>query len=212
MSSSSATATWTTRSLPGRRLGTASRLRPRPPRHPLVFAADGGAARCRGAGIQPDIVVGDLDSLASEERTRLEGLGVEFRVSDRAKDESDMELCLWRRARAGADSDHDPRRPRAWTVRSTASLTSCCWPTRASTGSTWPSWGAARASPASAAPMFPARPIIEGKPGDYVSLFAVGGDVAGVTTDGLRFPLRDEALPVGPRAASRTSSPARRRR
>jgi thiamine pyrophosphokinase len=165
--------------------------------HPLVLAADGGAARCHRAGIQPDIVIGDLDSLAPGERTRLEGLGVEFRVRDRAKDESDMELCLWAALEAGATriailGALGMDRPE----HSIANLLLLAHPRLdgldvaiVGRGSRITRIGSADG---------PGQARIEGKPGDYVSLFAVGGDVAGLTTTGLRFPLRDEALPVGP--------------
>ncbi|MFH1474738.1 MAG: thiamine diphosphokinase, partial [Chloroflexota bacterium] len=35
-------------------------------------------------------------------------------------------------------------------------------------------------------------------PGDLVSLFPFGADAAGVTTDGLAYPLREEPLRFGP--------------
>ena len=41
------------------------------------------------------------------------------------------------------------------------------------------------------------RPL-PGRVGGLVSLFPHGGDVEGITTDGLRYPLRDEPLRVGP--------------
>jgi thiamine pyrophosphokinase len=44
----------------------------------------------------------------------------------------------------------------------------------------------------------PGHAELEGAPGEYVSLLAIGGDVEGVVTDGLRFPLHDEPLTVGP--------------
>ena len=39
---------------------------------------------------------------------------------------------------------------------------------------------------------------LPGPVGALVSLLPLGGDVEGVTTVGLRYPLRDEALTVGP--------------
>jgi thiamine pyrophosphokinase len=38
---------------------------------------------------------------------------------------------------------------------------------------------------------------LDGAPDELVSLLPVHGDAHGVTTDGLRFPLRDEPLPAG---------------
>ncbi|MFO7531157.1 MAG: hypothetical protein R6W93_01760, partial [Candidatus Limnocylindrales bacterium] len=66
----------------------------RPGDRALLIAADGGAAHVLAAGLVPDVVVGDFDSLADADRARLEELGVELRVAPRDKDQSDMELCL----------------------------------------------------------------------------------------------------------------------
>ena len=46
----------------------------------------------------------------------------------------------------------------------------------------------------------PATLDLGGRVGDLVSLLPVGADAEGVTTDGLRYPLRDEPLLVGPDA------------
>jgi thiamine pyrophosphokinase len=37
-----------------------------------------------------------------------------------------------------------------------------------------------------------------GQPGDIVSLIPLGGDVGGIVTEGLMYPLRDEPLVSGP--------------
>ena len=44
----------------------------------------------------------------------------------------------------------------------------------------------------------PGETTISGQPGDFVSLFPLGPGVDGVTTEGLRFPLQGEPLPLGP--------------
>jgi thiamine pyrophosphokinase len=165
--------------------------------HPLVLAADGGAAHCRAAGIQPDLVIGDLDSLAPEEHTRLAGLGVEIRVSDRAKDESDLELCVAAALDLGASritilGGLGVERPE----HSIANLLLLADPRLDGRDVTLVGHGAGivRIGTSSG----PGRTSIEGAPGDFVSLLPIGGDVEGVTTTGLRFPLHDETLPVGP--------------
>ena len=58
----------------------------------------------------------------------------------------------------------------------------------------------ARIRPASA-PTADGRPVrvsLAGRVGDTVSLLPWGGDVDGVTTKGLRYPLKDETLRAGP--------------
>ena len=44
----------------------------------------------------------------------------------------------------------------------------------------------------------PGASAVEGEPGDFVSLFPLESTVEGVTTEGLRFGLTDETLPMGP--------------
>ena len=39
---------------------------------------------------------------------------------------------------------------------------------------------------------------IAGQPGDIVSLIPLGGDVTGIVTEGLMYPLKDEPLLAGP--------------
>jgi thiamine pyrophosphokinase len=60
----------------------------------LVIGADGGAARALEWGLVPDLVVGDMDSLAADIQPVLEGRGSEFVIHPRAKDETDLELAL----------------------------------------------------------------------------------------------------------------------
>ncbi len=164
---------------------------------PLLVAADGGAARVLAAGMTPDIVVGDFDSLAGPDRARLEELGVELRVADRDKDESDMELCLLTALGAGVDritilGALGVVRPE----HSVANLLLLADPrldeidvTIAGRGSRICRIGTAGG---------PGEADIEGEAGDFVSLFALGGSVEGVNTVGLRFPLTDETLRLGP--------------
>ena len=64
--------------------------------------------------------------------------------------------------------------------------------------STWLSPAAARVSSASARSTGPGQAAVEGAPGDFVSLLGLDTVVEGVTTEGLRFALVDESLPVGP--------------
>ncbi len=60
----------------------------------LVIAADGGAARCLAADVEPDIVVGDLDSLDEASRDTLIKRGIAFVHAQADKDESDLDLAI----------------------------------------------------------------------------------------------------------------------
>lgn len=70
----------------------------------LVIAVDGGAALCRSAGVQPHVVLGDMDSLAALELGALEAAGVRVVRHPAAKDLTDLELALDHAAELGADS------------------------------------------------------------------------------------------------------------
>lgn len=60
----------------------------------LVICADGGGKHAARLGIIPDLIVGDLDTLSTEEIKRLELSGVEFIKYPKAKDYSDTHLAL----------------------------------------------------------------------------------------------------------------------
>ena len=163
----------------------------------LVIAADGGAAQALAADVTPDIVVGDFDSLDSQRRSRLQELGVELREAVPDKDESDMELSLLAALGAGATRISivgalGIARPE----HSIANLLLLADPRLdgiavelVGRGSRIVRIGTAEG---------PGEIMVTGVVGDFVSLFPLGGSVDGVTTEGLRFRLRDESLPLGP--------------
>ncbi len=162
-----------------------------------IIAADGGAAHVLAAGLVPDVVVGDFDSLAAGERARLEDLGVELRGARPDKDESDMELCLLAALEAGATrvtvvGALGLVRPE----HSVANLLLLADPRLdgldvaiVGRGSRITRTGTAEG---------PGAAELEGQTGDFVSLFPLGEAVEGVTTSGLRFPLSNETLTLGP--------------
>jgi thiamine pyrophosphokinase len=164
---------------------------------PWMVAVDGGAARVLDAGLRPDIVVGDFDSLSAAETERLDSLGIERRVAARDKDESDMELGLLAALDAGATritmlGALGVIRPE----HSVANLLLLADPRLdgldvaiAGRGSRIRRIGTAAG---------PGGVDIDGEPSDFVSLFALGGAVEGVTTTGLRFGLVNATLPLGP--------------
>lgn len=167
------------------------------PEPPLLIAADGGAERVLAAGLTPDVVVGDFDSLTPDGRWRLERLGVEVRVAEPDKDESDMELCLLAALEAGVGritmlGALGLVRPE----HSVANLLLLADPRLdgieiaiAGRGSRITRIGTVDG---------PGEAGIKGEPGDFISLLPIGGAVEGATTTGLRFGLTDEILPLGP--------------
>ncbi|CAN5821885.1 thiamine diphosphokinase [soil metagenome] len=162
----------------------------------LVIAADGGARRALDEGVRPDIVIGDGDSLAAEVRASLEQMGVPLRLEDPDKDESDTELCLLAALESGAQrililGALGGRRPEhsvanlllladeRFDGRSVVVLDGATRVTRMGTPTGEGALG------------------LQGRPGHFVSLFALDGEVRGVRTEGLRFPLHAETLLLG---------------
>lgn len=163
----------------------------------LVIGADGGARAALAAGIPLHLVVGDGDSLLPADRARLEATGVELRLSPTDKDESDTELCVLGAVAEGASriaviGALGGGRPE----HSLANLLLLADP-RLDGRTVTLHAGDSRIDRIGGDGVPGALEVV-GARGDFVSLFAVAGEVTGVRTEGLRFPLRDETLTVGP--------------
>lgn len=157
----------------------------------LVIAADGGAAHALAAGLFPDVVVGDLDSLTPELLAELRAAEVTVLRFPTRKNETDMELALTEAIRRG-------------TTRVTI-LAATGGRLDQTVGNilllTLPAF--------QAVPMrlvtdteeaFIARHYahLAGEAGDTVSLIPVTPRVSGVTTLGLEYPLERANLTLGP--------------
>ena len=163
---------------------------------PLVIAADGGALKAELAGLTPDLVVGDADSLAPLTVDRLRGQGIEVRVHSQAKAESDTELCLREALRRGATKvvilgalgglrfEH-----------SVANLLLLTLPELAGREVVLAD---ATTSVRVMGTRTPDRLELHGLPRDLVSLLPLSEVVHGVRTTGLAYPLAGEPLRQGP--------------
>lgn len=167
------------------------------PDRPFVIAADGGAAQALAASVVPDLVIGDRDSLAPETAALLAARGVALETAPVMKDESDTELCL-RAARARgatwiriAGALGGPRVEHALANLGLLALPALDGVDVAIVA---PPSTIRRAGRTDG----PGTLVLAGTPGDHVSLLPLAGPVAGVTTDGLLYPLRDEPLLPGP--------------
>jgi thiamine pyrophosphokinase len=165
------------------RLGTAD----------LVVAADGGARWLESTGRLPDLVVGDMDSLEPAAEQRLEAGGSRIVRHAVEKNASDTELALVEALAAGADSvvlvgalrgqriDHELANVLLLTDPRFASrnirIAQGRRTVRALSGG--------------------GRLVIDSPVGATVTLLAVGGDAIGITTRGLRYPLKGETLRMG---------------
>jgi len=155
----------------------------------LVIAADGGGGACLSAGVAPNVVVGDLDSLDAADERCLRTAGTSFVIAPVDKDVSDFDLALDEARRAGATEvwatgvfgqrlDH--------TLASIGSLVRC-----ADMG---PSVREPDVTAWLLSPLGRSRLALCGK-GEIVSLFAVSPG-ARVSCDGYRYPLVRETLPA----------------
>lgn len=166
----------------------------------LVVAADGGARAAEGLGLGLDLIVGDGDSLADADLEQLVARGVRIERSPTDKDETDTELALLAALRAGADRltllgalggprlDHE-----------LANLWLLAHPALGAVPVTVLDEAARiRLLQAPDPAGRPVRLDLSGPPGALVSLLPFGGDALGITTEGLRYPLRDEPLRLGP--------------
>ena len=156
--------------------------------HPgFVIAADGGLALSQRLGVAVDVVVGDLDSAdpAAVDHARQAGASIVPYPED--KDATDMELALDIAASRGFSRvlviggtapgriDH---------LLANAGLLAA--PRFAALGLEW-RIGATRVIP------LHDEVVVEGDPGDIVSIVPVGGK-ATVSASGLRWPLAEETL------------------
>lgn len=166
----------------------------------LVIAADAGANGAESLGLPIDLVVGDMDSLGEERLAELAAAGARVERSPAEKDESDTELALRAALARGATAVTvvgafgGPRLDHALAnvgLLGLDPLVGCAVELLDERARVT----AIRApDPAG----LPVRRPLPGRPGGIVSLLALGADVEGVTTEGLRYPLRDEPLPAGP--------------
>jgi len=158
-----------------------------------IVAADGGALALERWKVLPHLVVGDMDSLGDAGVERMARKGIAVAKFPAAKDESDLELAVAQAIAAGATEivllgalggerlDHE-----------TANLLLLADP----------GYDGVRLEARRGALRI--RPIrgegslsLAGPVEALVTLLPVGGDAEGVTTQGLRFPLRDETLRFG---------------
>ena len=160
----------------------------------LVIAADGGADLAEPLDLRIDRWVGDGDSLGPAAIEALRAAGVPVILAAPDKDESDTELAVLDAVAAGATDltilgalggrrlDH-----------ALANIALLAHP-----GLTGRSARLLDAGTRITLLTGASEQQFDGRAGDLVSLFPYAGTVDGITTNGLRYPLRDEPLRLGP--------------
>jgi thiamine pyrophosphokinase len=164
----------------------------------LVIAADGGARQAERLDLAIDAWVGDADSLEPAAVDALVERGVEVTRTSVDKDETDAESAIGRALEAGATRltivgglggrrlDHGLANVAALTIRELADLDVRLLGPSARVRLLLGVEDGGRGDV-----------LLEGRAGDIVTLLPVGEDAHGVTTVGLRYPLRDEVLVAG---------------
>lgn len=156
-----------------------------------IIAADGGANHLLALSVQPDVVIGDLDSLADGIMETLQRGSTQIIQKNPDKDETDLELALLYAVEkydqpilifAGLGGRLD---------QMFANILLLMHPQLRGREISFITqhqriWLASE------------RTTIAGEPGDAVSLIPLGGDVYVESTVGLRWPLQDEMLAFGP--------------
>ena len=166
---------------------------------PLVIAADGGARHAEALGLPIHRWVGDGDSLGDAGVKALEAAGIPVDRSPFDKDESDTELAV---------DAAVARRPAAIVIlgalggprldHALANLALLAMPELRDIDVRLLGGDArVRLLTAPIGDGSPAEVTLRGRAGDLVSLLPIGGDVTGITTSGLAYPLTDGSLLVG---------------
>lgn len=156
----------------------------------VLIAADGGLRHCLDLGLQPAILIGDMDSIDEGDLAALESSDTQILRYPTQKDFTDLELALQHALKLGADE-----------IVIVAAL-----------GARWDQTIANLLLPAS----FPSVKIslldgsqeihyiragdkleIHGRPGDMVSLIPLAGKASGITTEHLEYPLQGGELTFG---------------
>jgi thiamine pyrophosphokinase len=157
----------------------------------LVIAVDGGTRYAWEVGVDPQLVVGDLDSLTPAEQERLRWSGAQISRFPPRKDETDLELALLRAASEGAEAIVLLAALGGRLDQTIANLLLLALPeldgidVRVVEG-------------LQVAFLIRKEALVEGQPGDTVSLIPLGGDAVGVTTEGLEWHLDGDTLHFGP--------------
>jgi thiamine pyrophosphokinase len=155
-----------------------------------VIAADSGLAAATVLGLDVDLIVGDLDSVDDAELAAAEAAGVPIHRYPVAKDRTDLAIALdaalaYAPARvvavggAGGRLDHLFGNAQVLASDAYRDLRVV--------------WHVGRAT----ITVVRDHAELVGTPDELITLLPVHGAAGGVSTDGLRFPLRDEDLPAG---------------
>ena len=160
------------------------------PGAPMVVAADGGLIRAAALGLDVTVVVGDLDSVSADALAAAESAGARIVRHPEAKDATDLELALDEAVRLGAGRVLVVASAEGRLDHLLASLLLLASDRYADVELDALVGGAL-------VHVVRGTRSLAGSPGELLTLLALGGPAAGVSTDGLAYPLRAETLDPG---------------
>lgn len=156
-----------------------------------IICADGGAVHALAMGLQPHLVVGDMDSLPAPVTGQLQRGSTELLPFPPEKDKSDLDLALERAlsmnpaeililgALGGERFDQAFGNLMLLTVPFKAGIPAII------------------ADERHRICLMEEEIIVEGRPGHTLSLFPLTAAVVNITTEGLKYPLKGETLHFG---------------
>lgn len=157
----------------------------------LVVAADGGARYALNAGVVPDLVIGDMDSLGEELVREVERRGASLERYPLRKDKMDGHLAVLAARKRGASAADFlcamGGRPGALFAVPHILLAAERIGLRSTVVADWGRMFVIEAG----------SRAVEGDPQDSVSVFPLSGPAAGVTLEGLEYPLENATLEPG---------------
>lgn len=160
--------------------------------HELLIAADGGATHCLSAGVIPDLIIGDLDSLSEQNLNTLIAQGTEVDRHPTAKNETDLELALLESIARGADQIQVYGALGDRWDMNLGNLLLLANPAlqKVNIELIWGNQHVILLKPEN-------NFQVQGSPGDLISLIPIQGDAEGIQTEGLEYPLKTENLLFG---------------
>ncbi|HVP21111.1 MAG TPA: thiamine diphosphokinase [Anaerolineaceae bacterium] len=168
-------------------MGRADRLKMQIMKGDFLVAVDAGYRHLKPIGLYPDLVIGDLDSLAEADQQEIDRLKIPVQRYPAAKDETDLELAINAVLERGCEVIRIACALGGRFDQSLGNLALLLRPdladldVRLEDGET-EAW------------LIRSEAEVVGRAGDTISLLPVGGPVDGVETGGLLYPLHSETL------------------
>lgn len=153
----------------------------------FLVAVDGGLRHLVRVGLVPDLIIGDLDSAEPEQVKKFRNLNVEVRQFAEEKDQTDLELAVF------AALEMQPARIRivgALGGRLDQTLANIFMLTKPELSNA----DIRLVDPSQEAFLIRQSAQLAGQAGQRVSLLPLNGQVDGIRTSGLKYPLNNETL------------------